>query len=300
MLKIAFSPIYKYDLPAGHRFPMDKYELLPQQLLYEGTINPENFFEPHPLSDEDILLTHTEAYLDKLNHNLLDRKEQRAIGFPIRPELITRGKHIAQGTLQCARYAMKHGVAMNIAGGTHHAFADRGEGFCIFNDFAIAANVLLAEGAITQALIVDLDVHQGNGNAKIFENDPRVFTFSMHGAKNYPLRKEKSDLDIGVDDGIQDADYLALLKAHLPQLIRQVQPDIIFYLAGVDIISTDKLGRLAVTREGCKERDRFVFEQAVAHNVPVAVSMGGGYSVQIKDIIEAHANTFRVAQQLYF
>ena len=300
MLKIAFSPIYKYDLPAGHRFPMDKYELLPQQLLYEGTINPENFFEPHPLSDEDILLTHTEGYLDKLNHNLLDRKEQRAIGFPIRPELITRGKHIAQGTLQCARYAMKHGVAMNIAGGTHHAFADRGEGFCIFNDFAIAANVLLAEGAITQALIVDLDVHQGNGNAKIFENDLRVFTFSMHGAKNYPLRKEKSDLDIGVDDGIQDADYLALLKAHLPQLIRQVQPDIIFYLAGVDIISTDKLGRLAVTREGCKERDRFVFEQAVAHNVPVAVSMGGGYSVQIKDIIEAHANTFRVAQQLYF
>ena len=300
MLKIAFSPIYKYDLPAGHRFPMDKYELLPQQLLYEGTITPENFFEPHPLSDEDILLTHTEAYLDKLNHNLLDRKEQRAIGFPIRPELITRGKHIAQGTLQCARYAMKHGVAMNIAGGTHHAFADRGEGFCIFNDFAIAANVLLAEGAISQALIVDLDVHQGNGNAKIFENDLRVFTFSMHGAKNYPLRKEKSDMDIGVEDGIQDADYLALLKAHLPQLIRQVQPDIIFYLAGVDIISTDKLGRLAVTREGCKERDRFVFEQAVAHNVPVAVSMGGGYSVQIKDIIEAHANTFRVAQQLYF
>jgi len=300
VLKIAFSSIYKYDLPAGHRFPMDKYELLPQQLLHEGTITEENFFHPEPLSDEQILLTHTREYLDKLNNNQLDRREQRAIGFPIRPELITRGKHIANGTLQCARYAMEYGVAMNIAGGTHHAYADRGEGFCIFNDFAITANVLLTEAAVKQILIVDLDVHQGNGNAKIFEGDARVFTFSMHGAKNYPLRKEKSDLDIGVDDGIEDEDYLALLKAHLPKLIREVKPDLILYLAGVDIISTDKLGRLGVTREGCKHRDRFVFEQAIAHKVPVAVSMGGGYSVQIKDIIEAHANTFRVAQQLYF
>ena len=300
MLKIAFSPIYKYDLPAGHRFPMDKYELLPQQLLHEGTITEENFFCPEPLSDEQILLTHTPEYLYKLNNNLLDRKEQRAIGFPVRPELITRGKHIANGTLQCARYAMEYGVAMNIAGGTHHAYADRGEGFCIFNDFAITANVLLAEGTVKQVLIVDLDVHQGNGNAKIFADDSRVFTFSMHGAKNYPLRKEKSDLDIGVDDGILDADYLALLKAHLPRLISEVKPDLILYLAGVDIISTDKLGRLGVTREGCKERDKFVFEQAIGYDIPVAVSMGGGYSVQIKDIIEAHANTFRVAQQLYF
>jgi acetoin utilization deacetylase AcuC-like enzyme len=279
---------------------MDKYELLPQQLVHEGTITEENFFQPEPLGDEQILLTHTAEYLNKLNNNSLSRKEQRAIGFPIRPELISRGKHIANGTLQCARYAMQHGVAMNIAGGTHHAYADRGEGFCIFNDFAITANVLLSEGTVKQLLIVDLDVHQGNGTAKIFENDPRVFTFSMHGAKNYPLRKEKSNLDIGVDDGIEDADYLALLKAHLPRLIDQVKPDLLLYLAGVDIISTDKLGRLGVTRAGCLERDRFVFEQAIAHCIPVSVSMGGGYSVQIKDIIEAHANTFRVAQSLYF
>jgi len=279
---------------------MDKYELLPQQLVHEGTITEENFFQPEPLGDEQILLTHTAEYLHRLNNNSLSRKEQRAIGFPIRPELISRGKHIANGTLQCARYAMQHGVAMNIAGGTHHAYADRGEGFCIFNDFAITANVLLSEGTVKQLLIVDLDVHQGNGTAKIFENDPRVFTFSMHGAKNYPLRKEKSNLDIGVDDGIEDADYLALLKAHLPRLIDQVKPDLLLYLAGVDIISTDKLGRLGVTRAGCLERDRFVFEQAIAHCIPVSVSMGGGYSVQIKDIIEAHANTFRVAQSLYF
>ena len=300
MLKIAFSPVYKYDLPAGHRFPMDKYDLLPEQLLYEGSITQDNFFNPNQLSDEQILLTHTPEYLHKLNNNILDRKEQRAIGFPIRPELITRGKHIANGTLQCAHYAMEYGMAMNIAGGTHHAYADRGEGFCIFNDFAITANVLLTEKRVKQILIVDLDVHQGNGTAKIFENDPRVFTFSMHGAKNYPLRKERSDLDIGVDDGIVDADYLALLKSHLPRLLEKVQPDLILYLAGVDILSTDKLGRLGVTREGCKRRDQFVFSEAKKNNIPVAVSMGGGYSEQIRDIIEAHANTFRVAQEMYF
>ena len=171
---------------------------------------------------------------------------------------------------------------------------------CIFNDFAITANVLLTEKRVKQILIVDLDVHQGNGTAKIFENDPRVFTFSMHGAKNYPLRKERSDLDIGVDDGIVDADYLALLKSHLPRLLEKVQPDLILYLAGVDILSTDKLGRLGVTREGCKRRDQFVFSEAKKNNIPVAVSMGGGYSEQIRDIIEAHANTFRVAQEMYF
>lgn len=300
VLKIAFSPIYKYDLPTGHRFPMDKYELLPQQLLYEGSIMEENFFHPEPLSDEQILLTHTSEYLHKLNHNLLDRKEQRAIGFPVRPELITRGKHIAHGTLQCAHYAMEYGVAMNIAGGTHHAYADRGEGFCIFNDFAITANVLLTAKIVRKILIVDLDVHQGNGNAKIFENDASVFTFSMHGAKNYPLRKEISDLDIGVDDGITDSAYLRLLYDHLPRIMDSVKPDLVLYLAGVDILSTDKLGRLGVTREGCKQRDRYVLEQCKKNGVPVAVSMGGGYSEQIKDIVEAHANTFRVAQYLYF
>jgi len=300
VLKIAFSPIYKYDLPAGHRFPMDKYDLLPLQLLHEGSVTEENFFRPEPLSDSEILLTHTKEYLHKLNHNLLNKKEERAIGFPVRPELILRGKHIANGTLQCAHYAMQYGVAMNIAGGTHHAFADRGEGFCIFNDFAITANLLLVQKVVSQILIVDLDVHQGNGNAKIFENDSRVFTFSMHGAKNYPLHKEISDLDIGVDDGIKDAHYLSLLRNNLPRLIQQVQPDLILYLAGVDILSTDKLGRLAVTREGCKQRDYFVFSEAKKNNIPVAVSMGGGYSEQIKDIIEAHANTFRVAQDLYF
>lgn len=279
---------------------MEKYELLPEQLLYEGTVKDANFFHPEALADEDILLTHSHVYLHKLNNNLLDRKEERAIGFPVRPELITRGKHIANGTLQCARFALEYGVSMNIAGGTHHAYKDRGEGFCIFNDFAIAANMLLAQGVLKQILIVDLDVHQGNGTAKIFQNNSQVFTFSMHGAKNYPLRKEQSDLDVPVPDGITDKAYLDLLKKHLPELIEKVQPDFIFYLAGVDILETDKLGRLGVTREGCKQRDAFVLNQAQVNNIPIAVSMGGGYSVNLRDIIEAHANTFRLAQELFF
>lgn len=279
---------------------MEKYELLPEQLLYEGTVKDENFFHPEALSDEDILLTHSHVYLHKLNNNLLQRKEERAIGFPVRPELITRGKHIANGTVQCAHYALEYGVSMNIAGGTHHAYSDRGEGFCIFNDFAIAANLLLNSGNVKQILIVDLDVHQGNGTAKIFQNERRVFTFSMHGGKNYPLRKEKSDLDVPVPDGITDSAYLQLLHKHLPELIDKVQPDFIFYLAGVDILETDKLGRLGVSRAGCKQRDAFVLQQAKKNNIPLAISMGGGYSVNLRDIIEAHANTFRLAQEIYF
>ena len=300
MLKIAFSPIYKYQLPDGHRFPMEKYDLLPEQLLYEGTISEDQFFEPKALSEEEILLTHDKNYLYKLNYNLLSKQEQRRIGFPMRPELVTRGKHISNGTLLGAKYALQYGLAMNIAGGTHHAYTDKGEGFCVFNDFAITANCLFAEKLVSKILIVDLDVHQGNGTAHIFRNDPRVFTFSMHGAKNYPMHKEKSDLDIGVPDGIEDAAYLSLLRENLPRLIDEVQPEIIFYLAGVDVLASDKLGRLKLTREGCKQRDAFVFKEAKTNNIPVIVSMGGGYSEKIADIIEAHANTFRVGQHIFY
>ncbi|WP_235297197.1 histone deacetylase family protein [Portibacter marinus] len=300
MLKIAYSPVYKYELPEGHRFPMEKYELVPEQLLYEGTITPANFFHPEQLAEEDILLTHTREYWDKLKTNALSRKEIRKIGFPVRPSLIDRGRFIAKGTIDCVSYARKYGVAMNIAGGTHHAFAGSGEGFCIFNDFAIAANYFLHRGEIGQFLIVDLDVHQGNGTASIFKNEPRVFTFSMHGAKNYPVRKENSDLDIGVEDGINDEAYLKILKEVLPDLIDQINPDVILYLSGVDVLKTDKLGRLGMTKEGCKERDRFVLENCKQREIPVAISMGGGYSERIADIVDAHANTFRVAQEIFF
>ncbi|MCL4147087.1 UNVERIFIED_CONTAM: hypothetical protein GTU68_032137 [Idotea baltica] len=214
-------------------------------------------------------------------------------------KLIERGRYIANGTLQCARYAIEHGVAMNIAGGTHHSFADHGEGFCIYNDIAIASNILLKEGTFRKILIVDLDVHQGNGTAKIFENEPRVFTFSMHGAKNYPIRKEQSDLDIGLEDKTTDELYLKTLKDSLPLLINEVKPEMFFYLSGVDILETDKLGRLSVSIEGCKERDRFVLQTCKDLKLPLCISMGGGYSPTIRHIVEAHANTFRLANDIF-
>jgi len=300
MLKIAYAPVYKYSLPDGHRFPMIKYELLPEQLVYEGTVIEENFFSPGQLVKEEILLTHSQEYLHKLETQSLSKKEIRNIGFPMTTELVERGKYIAKGTFDCAMYARKQGVAMNIAGGTHHAFADHGEGFCVFNDIAIASNLLLSQNISSKILIIDLDVHQGNGTAHIFKDEPRVFTFSMHGEKNYPVRKEQSDLDIGVPDKTEDAPYIALLKDTLPRLIEDVNPDFVFYLSGVDILATDKLGRLAMTIDGCKERDRFVFEQCKRYNIPVAVSMGGGYSEDIRFIIDAHANTFRLAQEIFF
>lgn len=300
MLKIAYSPIYKYQLPEGHRFPMLKYELIPEQLLYEGTLTEEHFFHPEALSEEVILWTHSEEYWNKLKNLELSPREIRKIGFPVRKELITRGTHISQGTIDCCHYAMEHGVSMNIAGGTHHSFRDRGEGFCLLNDFAIAANYLLNKKIVEKILIVDLDVHQGNGTASIFKNESRVFTFSMHGEKNYPTQKEKSDLDIGLPDKTEDELFLSTLKNSLPRLIDEVEPDIILYLSGVDIIASDKLGRLNVSREGCKKRDQFVLENCKKNNIPVAISMGGGYSPKITDIVEAHANTFRLAQDIYF
>ncbi len=300
MLKIAYSSIYKYALPEGHRFPMVKYELLPEQLLYEGTVQEDNFFAPDRLAEDLILLTHTSRYWDKLRNQELSRKEERAIGFPMRPDLVERGRYIAQGTIQCALFAKEYGVSLNIAGGTHHAFAHRGEGFCVFNDIAIAANYLLQEGLAQQIMVIDLDVHQGNGTASIFANEDRVFTFSMHGQRNFPHRKEESDLDVGLPDKTEGPAYLKKLKAVLPRLFEEVRPDIAFYLSGVDVLATDRLGRLALSMEDCRERDRYVFETCLEFNVPVAVSMGGGYSDRVAYVVEAHANTFRTAAELYF
>ena len=230
MLKIAYSPIYKYELPNGHRFPMIKYELIPEQLLYEGTIKEGNFFHPDPATEETILLTHDTIYWEKLKNQQLTAKEIRKIGFPMTKQLVTRGTHIANGTLQCALFAQEYRIAMNVAGGTHHSFTDHGEGFCVFNDIAIASNHLLINNLSDKILIIDLDVHQGNGTAQIFQNENRVFTFSMHGAKNYPTKKEQSDLDIGLPDKTEDAFYLKTLRETLPYLIDQIEPDFIFYL----------------------------------------------------------------------
>ncbi len=278
---------------------MDKYDLLPEQILREGIVEEKDFFHPEPLTEEQILRTHSKCYWEKLKHGTLSAKEIRVIGFPFHETLVWRGRHIASGTLQCAYHALRDGVSLNIAGGTHHAYADRGEGFCLLNDIAIASRELLEENEAKQILVIDLDVHQGNGTAHIFKDEPRVFTFSMHGAHNYPLRKESSDLDIGVQDGIADEQYLSLLGPTLDDLFESVVPDIVFYLSGVDVLKSDKLGRLGLTIEGCRARDAMVFERCVHHSVPVAVSMGGGYSVHIKHIIDAHANTFREARKSF-
>ena len=301
MLKIAFDKDYIYELEKGHRFPMIKYELIPEQLVREGTCTDDNFFSPELLSVEHALKTHDELYYNKLCNLNLTKKEERPIGFPMSMELVNREKKIARGTVDCCNFSLKYGVSMNIAGGTHHAFYDRGEAFCMLNDQAIAANVLLAnKGIIKKILIVDLDVHQGNGTASIFNNSLDVFTLSFHGKNNYPFRKEKSDFDLEFDDNTNDDFYLQKLRKHLPEVIEKFEPNFIFYLSGVDVLSNDKLGKLGLSLEGCKERDRYVLELCKKNKIPLQISMGGGYSSNLKDIIEAHSNTFRLAQEIYF
>lgn len=298
-MKIAFDPIYAHPLPEGHRFPMLKYELIPEQLLHEGTITASQLFTPRLCADEIVLLTHDPIYVRKLKEQDLSVSEQRRIGFPQSAELIKREWIIVQGTIDCALYALHHGVALNIAGGTHHAFSDRGEGFCLLNDFAIAANYLLQQELAKKILIIDLDVHQGNGTAKIFEKNNAVFTFSMHGAHNYPFHKEVSDLDIPLSDGVGDKEYLSLLTHHLIELLDSLKPDMVFYLSGVDILATDKFGKLKVTMQGCYQRDEFVFNELRKRSIPCAVAMGGGYSPDIRQIVEAHCQTYRLAMSIF-
>ena len=264
MLNIAYHPIYKHPLPKGHRFPMIKYELLLEDC------------------------------------NQVFKNMARKIGFPLSETLVEREIVIADGTIKASKHAIKYGVAMNVAGGTHHAYSNRGEAFCMFNDQAIGARYLLNKKLAQRILIVDLDVHQGNGTAEIFQNDHNVFTFSMHGKSNYPFIKEQSDLDIALENNTDDKTYLKILKETLLKLIDEQKPDFIYYLCGVDVIASDKLGKLGMTVNGCKERDHFVLKTCKDNNIPVMCSMGGGYSPEIKTIVDAHANTFRLAQEIFF
>ncbi|WP_297797804.1 histone deacetylase [uncultured Eudoraea sp.] len=300
MLKIAYHPIYKHPLPEGHRFPMIKYELLPQQLIHEGTCIPANFFKPSVPNDKYLVAAHDPEYYYDLLNLKIPYKEARKIGFPLSEQLVERERIIADGTMKACDFAIENGVAMNIAGGTHHAFSNRGEAFCMLNDQAIGARYLQSKKLASQILIIDLDVHQGNGTAEIFKDDPSVFTFSMHGANNYPFTKETSDLDIPLKKNTGDREYLVLLKEALSRLIREVRPDFIFYLCGVDILDTDKLGTLSLSSEGCRKRDELVLQCCYQFQIPVQCSMGGGYSPEIKKIVEAHANTFRLAKHIYF
>ena len=300
MLKISFNQKYIYPLDENHRFPMIKYELIPEQLIRENTCNNDNFFSPKTILDENVLLTHDKEYYHKLVSQNLSKSELRPIGFPMSNDLVEREKIISQGTIQGAIYSIKNKVSMNIACGTHHAFYDRGEAFCMLNDQAIAANYLIKKGFFRKILIVDLDVHQGNGTASIFQNINDVFTLSFHGKNNYPFKKEKSDIDIEFENGTDDKFYLKKLKNILPKTIDEFKPEFIFYLSGVDVMENDKLGKLSLSLEGCKERDRYVLELCKKNNIPLQISMGGGYSFELKNIIEAHSNTFRLAQEIFF
>jgi acetoin utilization deacetylase AcuC-like enzyme len=299
MLKIAYHTIYAHPLPEGHRFPMVKYELIPEQLMHQGIITTDNLFAPQPLDEATILLTHDAGYWHRMKNLQLTDREMRTIGFPLSAALVEREVTLCQGSIDCALYAQQHGVSLNVAGGTHHAFADKGEGFCLLNDFAVAANYLLHHNLANKIMIVDLDVHQGNGTASLFRNDERVFTFSMHGQHNYPFHKETSDLDIGLADGTTGEEYLSILQHHLPALIAAQQPDFLFYLCGVDVLATDKFGKLQLTIGDCIQRDEVVFSFCRQHNIPVAVAMGGGYSADIRHIVTAHCNTFKAAKEIF-
>ena len=300
MLPIAYHPIYKHPLPEGHRFPMLKYDLLPQQLVLQGIAVETDFFAPEMAALEYVLAVHAKEYVDDLLNLTLSAKASRKIGFPLSIKLIERELRIANGTILGCEKAVENGIAFNIAGGTHHAFTNRGEAFCMLNDQAIGARYLLDKKLASKILIIDLDVHQGNGTAEIFANDDQVFTFSVHGKTNYPFKKEVSDLDIALPDGTSDDDYLKIITEYVPNLIEKVKPDFIFYLSGVDILASDKLGKLSCTIDGCKKRDEIVFSNCRKYEIPVQCSMGGGYSPDIKTIIEAHTNTYRVAADLYF
>lgn len=293
MLNISYNDIYILDLPENHRFPMLKYELIPQQLIYEGIVNKENFFSPKPVEDYWISKAHDTNYIKKLNDLKLSKSEIRKTGFPLTKKLVEREYIITQGTLDCVDYAINYGAAANIAGGTHHSFRDRGEGFCLFNDVATASFYAMEKYKMDSILVIDLDVHQGNGTASIFKNIKEVFTFSMHGERNYPFQKEISDLDIPLEDGIQGEEYLLLLDESIQKIQNKIIPQLIFFVSGVDILDTDKLGRLKVSREDCKKRDDMIFEFAQNYKIPIVTVMGGGYSEKIYDIVEAHCNTFK-------
>ncbi len=299
VINIAFSDKYLYSLPQGHRFPIEKYELVKQQLVYEGTATEGQFIDPGLVEEELILKVHDKQYWSALKELTLDAKSVRKIGLPLHEQSINRARNSVAGTVFSAQQALEKGIGLNLSGGTHHAYKTHGEGFCFLNDLAIAATFLLDTKEASQILIVDLDVHQGNGTAKIFEGDKRVFTFSMHGQNNYPLHKEKSDLDVALEAGISDHDYLNILFDKLNYLLKTVNPDFVFFQAGVDVFEGDKLGKLALTKEGVKNRDKLVISTCHQNNIPLTITMGGGYAKKLPDLIDAHCNTFRTAMHQF-
>ena len=321
-MKAFYSDTFVLPLPEQHRFPMAKYRLLRERLVEEEIVAAADLHVPDPIAWQDVRLVHDAAYVDAVANGTLTAAAQRRIGFPWSAMMVERSRRSVGATLAAAREVLKgrprlhpsaaserlrtvrdagsiaptlFAVSANLAGGTHHAFRDRGEGYCVFNDVAVAAAVLQRDGVVGRAAVVDCDVHQGNGTAAIFHGDPSVFTFSLHGAKNFPFRKEVSDLDVAFEDGAGDDEYLAALKAHLPGVLDSQRPDLVFYLAGADPYEGDRLGRLKLTIDGLRARDRVVFEACRDRGVPVVVAMSGGYSPDVDAIVTIHANTIREA-----
>jgi acetoin utilization deacetylase AcuC-like enzyme len=294
-MKCIYHEGYQIALPNRHPFPISKYALLKELLLTEGVIAPDDIIEPDPIDLRSAALVHTRDYLEKLESHSLSAAEVRRLGLPWSPELWLRSRLAAGGTLRTARAALQLGVAGNLAGGTHHAFADHGEGFCVLNDVAIAICQLRAERTLERAAIIDLDVHQGNGSAAIFEQVEQVFTFSMHGEHNFPRVKMRSDLDVAVRDGARDFEYLDLLERHLPSVLERSAPDIVFYVAGVDVAADDRYGRLSLTEAGIRLRDRAVIETVRARGIPLGIVLGGGYAATPAHTATLHAHAFREA-----
>ncbi|MCA1640502.1 MAG: histone deacetylase [Acidobacteria bacterium] len=295
---VCYTPRYYADIGEGHVFPIRKFELVCRRLLAEGTLRAEDLFEPQPAALADVLLVHTDDYVTRLRAGALTEREVRRLGLPWSKALVRRSFLAASGTINAVRFALSDGVGSNLAGGTHHAFADHGEGFCVLNDVAIAVRALRRDGLIRRAAVIDLDVHQGNGTAAIFEGDPTVFTFSMHGAKNYPLFKTRSTLDVELADGTGDEEYLRALEESLPSVYAH-EPDLVFYLGGADPYAGDKLGRLSLSIEGLRARDEMVLRDCLRRGVPVATVMSGGYAANIDDTVEIHCNTIRAVRGVF-
>ena len=291
------SPRYAITLPEGHRFPMAKYALLRDGALAQGLVAPENLHEPERIAHADLHRVHTVEYVDGVEHGMLDPAHQRRIGLPWSEAFVERAFRVVRGTVEASEHAVRHGIAMNLAGGTHHAFPDRGEGFCVFNDVAIAIRRLQSLGLIRRACIVDLDVHQGNGTNAVFAGDESVYTFNMHGAKNFPFHKVNGSRDEELTDGIGDDEYLSRLTAVLPEVLREARADLIVYLAGADPHEGDRLGRLKLTFEGLAQRDDLVLRTCREIGLPVCVTIAGGYGRDIADTVRVHLQTVAIASR---
>ena len=293
------SARFEISLPPGHRFPMSKYARIRDAVLERGLLTAAQLDEPEPIPRTTLRLVHHDCYVEDILQGTLALPAQRRLGFPWGPGLRERSLRTAQATVDAAAYALEHGAGINLAGGTHHAFADRGEGFCVFNDVALAIRLLQHEGRLRRALIIDLDVHQGNGTARIFGDDPDVFTFSMHGANNFPFHKELSRLDIELPDGCSDAGYLGALDRTFEQVLQQSAAELVFYLAGADPYHDDRFGRLGLSREGLRERDRRIFTACRHRNLPLVLTLAGGYARNLDDVIEIQSTTVSECLEAY-